>query len=273
MSDHQISRMDILRNMPLYRWVRKKTWAQELRDAWRLAQMFGPWKALKLSRELWHNPGHFVEVRLPHLDHPIILRTCSSDSRVFYEIFGEKVYDFALPEKASFIIDAGANIGLASVFFAHQYPNAKIIAVEPSDKNLSVLRQNIAHYPHVSSIEAGLWHRKEPLRFLHPNADFWGLRVEVCQPEEANFPSVTLPELLERSGQTRIDILKMDIEGSEQQLLFEGDASWLEQVDLLIIELHGDLAKWRFDEVKKLLAQHGLRLIHGRENCFFRREK
>lgn len=270
--EHQEIRGDIIKRTALYQWFRKKSWAQKWRDILRFTWLLSPWEAWKISHELWNEPGHLVKVRPPSLNHPVILRSCTSDSRVFHEIFSQGIYNFGLPPRASLIIDAGANIGLASVFFANRYSQATILAVEPSGPNVTLLRQNIAPYPHVTIREAGLWHKKEPLHFLNPTADFWAFRVEPCKPEEANFPSVTIPELLEAHGQTPIDILKMDIEGSERQLLLEGDASWLDRVNLLIIELHGDLARERFGEVKTLLEKHGLHLVRGGENCFFRRD-
>ena len=42
------------------------------------------------------------------------------------------------------------------------------------------------------------------------------------------------------SGQM-IDLLKIDIEGGEQALLAEGDASWLSRVHEIIIEFHPTL--------------------------------
>jgi len=33
------------------------------------------------------------------------------------------------------ILDAGANIGTASRFFSNQFPDAKIIAIEPDSEN------------------------------------------------------------------------------------------------------------------------------------------
>ena len=68
-------------------------------------------------------------------------------------------------------------------------------------------------------------------------------------------------------------ILKMDIEGSERELLLKEDPTWLDYVTLLIIELHADLARERFYEIKAIMAKHGLVLIRGGENCFFCRNK
>lgn len=39
------------------------------------------------------------------------------------------------------IVDAGANIGLASLFFANKYADAKIIAIEPEEHNFKILKK------------------------------------------------------------------------------------------------------------------------------------
>jgi FkbM family methyltransferase len=236
-------------------------------------RFYNPLEAWRLSRKIWSKSSDLVELNHAVARHPVYLRRCSSDSRVFYEIFGEKIYDFRLPQSASTIIDAGANIGLASVFFAQHYPEAKIIAIEPSGSNISILRQNIASYPHIIVQESGIWYRKEPLRFVNPEGDYWALRVEPCREEEANFPTVTIPELMKQHGLPRIDILKIDIEGSERELLMKEDPAWLDDVTLLVIELHGDLMGEGFGGIKAILAKHGLFWMGGTSNCFFGRDK
>jgi Methyltransferase FkbM domain len=122
-------------------------------------------------------------------------------------------------------------------------------------------------------MEAAIWHRREALRFMDPNFEYWALRVEKCGEEQANFATVTIPMLMEEYGLTRIDILKVEIEGAERELLLEGDTSWLNCGRLLTIELHGEMAHERFDGVNLVIAQHGLRLIREGENCVFLRDK
>lgn len=52
-----------------------------------------------------------------------------------------------------------------------------------------------------------------------------------------NILSITIPEILQLESIHHIDILKMDIEGAEKEI-FETNASWLNKVNILIIELH-----------------------------------
>ena len=62
--------------------------------------------------------------------HPIFIRSNSTDISNFHEIFN---IEFPLPNNLNpkFIIDAGANVGYASIFFLNKYPKASVIAVEP----------------------------------------------------------------------------------------------------------------------------------------------
>jgi len=264
---------DTLRRTRFYWWLRQKPLVRQIREIFRLSKLFNLVEAVKLSSALWNKPGCLVEINSPNIPHPIFLRSCTSDSRVFYEIFGDKIYDCGKLENVAYIIDAGANIGAASIFFAMSYPKAKIVAVDPSSSNISILRKNISFYPNIVAREAAIWPRKEALHFTNPDFEHWALRVEKCDEEDANFAAVTIPMLMEEQGLPRIDILKMDIEGAEKEVLLESDPSWLHSVRLLIIELHGEMARERFDEVNSMMEQHGLHLIRGGENCIFSRVK
>jgi len=71
-------------------------------------------------------------IQLPRYEKAIFLRKGTSDKKVFREVFLFKIYNFPWPDNPpKIIIDAGANIGLSSIFFANRFPDAMIIAVEP----------------------------------------------------------------------------------------------------------------------------------------------
>jgi len=65
------------------------------------------------------------------LGQKILLRSNTSDVNVFAEMFLFRDYNYNLPISPKTIIDAGANVGYASLWFHHKYPSAHIIAIEP----------------------------------------------------------------------------------------------------------------------------------------------
>ena len=72
--------------------------------------------------------------------------------------------------------------------------------------------------------------------------------------------AITVPDILHRLNADRIDLLKIDIEGSELQLFSRGSEKWLSRVDFIVIELHdrfvsgcsrafySALASWQFSQ-------------------------
>ena len=73
-----------------------------------------------------------------------------------YSIDTKNVFPPAMKDfKPRFIIDGGANVGYASVFFANRYPNVeKILAIEPEIENFTMLKYNTQYYPQVESVES-----------------------------------------------------------------------------------------------------------------------
>jgi FkbM family methyltransferase len=159
-------------------------------------------------------------------------------------VFVGQEYDFLVDREPQVIVDAGANIGLASVYFANKYPGAKIIAVEPERGNFELLQKNVAPYPHVTPVHAALWNRNEEISLVDPGLGDWGFMTEAggtagmptLKPRHL-VQALTIDRIMKDHQLERIDILKVDIEGAEKEV-FSDTANWLDRVDSIIIELH-----------------------------------
>ncbi|WP_408008756.1 hypothetical protein ACJROX_29700 [Pseudalkalibacillus sp. A8] len=70
-------------------------------------------------------------VKPPDIEEILYFRGDSTDYDTFKYVFYEKEYRLStLTFKPEWIIDGGANVGYTSVYFAEQFPDAKIVAVE-----------------------------------------------------------------------------------------------------------------------------------------------
>ena len=175
-------------------------------------------------------------IRHSSIEHPVHLRIRTSDIPVFKQIIVNREYDFGfpLPENAV-IIDAGANIGMASVYFANKFPTARIIALEPDASNFAMLEKNVRPYPQIRPINTALWEKSISMRITHQE---WGAAGRTCAPDESGtIHAITIAELCHRFEIDHIDLLKVDIEGAEKGI-FENSSEWIGKVDRIVIELH-----------------------------------
>src|SRR5215475_12556495 len=83
-----------------------------------------------------------IRVRPRGFRSSIRLRIRTTDPLLYEHILLEREYAFDLPFSPKFIVDAGANIGMASIYFARRYPGAKIFAIEPETSNFAILLKN-----------------------------------------------------------------------------------------------------------------------------------
>ncbi len=177
---------------------------------------------------------------------PIHYRTESSDFDVMTEVFFERYYDCVAHETdVSLVVDCGANIGCASLFFLNAYPGCRVVAVEPDAGNFALSRRNLSRYgDRATVVQAGVWPFATGLkveRGLNRDGREWSFQVRAASPgEEPDVTATTIDHLLTSSGRDRIDILKVDIEGAEARLFGEGTERWLPRVRNLVIEFHGE---------------------------------
>lgn len=176
-----------------------------------------------------------MTVRTASLAHPVRLRARTSDLMVYEEVIVNNQYGCDLPQDPKVIVDVGANIGLASAYFATRYPDARVLAIEPEAENFRLLRQNLRAYKNVQPIRAALWSNNTRVELKDIGKGSWAFQVE--EGPTGTIPAITLSTLLAESAISYVDAMKIDIEGAESEV-FKGTPDWIPRVGLLMIELH-----------------------------------
>lgn len=181
----------------------------------------------------------FKTIRVPHIRHPVVLRRNTTDLIVFEQIFFFDIYGFDTPYVPGTIIDCGANIGLASVFFANKFPAAKIIAIEPEKSNFEILKVNTALYPNIELVNKAIWHKNTSLIIDAAGICHHGFTTkEIAKGGFETIEAVTIVDIMNKYGIDSIDTLKIDIEGAEFELFTYDFDEWLPKTRCIVIELH-----------------------------------
>jgi FkbM family methyltransferase len=183
-----------------------------------------------------------IDIALPGYPTGFTIRRFSSDMNVFGSVFFDRELEEFLPEDPGFIVDGGANVGYTTAFYARRYPDATIIAVEPSGSNLAQLRRNCSGYENVVALEGALWPTSGSVRIANPEAESWSYRVETANGHDG-VRAYSLDELLETYNMSQIDLLKLDIEGAESLLFGSNYDRWLPMVKAIVVEIHGEEAR------------------------------
>lgn len=179
------------------------------------------------------------KLRFQGRDLVISLRPDDGDIAVLYEIFARDVYRLSLrdvqAEEVLTIVDAGANIGLASLYFAAVYPRARIVAIEPNPDNFALLCENARQEPRIVPVRVCLTGLPDQSVFIstagrgshfQSNASGQGIPVR----------GLSLTQICEMHGLERIDLLKIDIEGGEKDVF--AHPAFLARTSAIVAELH-----------------------------------
>ena len=174
-----------------------------------------------------------------------------------------------LPRKdVRVILDCGANIGITSLYLAARYPYAQIYSIEPDAQNFALLRANTRAEPPITAIRAAVvGEPRQGVRITNTAVEAWGNHIS-NESEGTGVSAMTIKQICELHKISRIDLLKMDIEGGEADVFANG--AFLDRVGFLIAELHGEYGDSNFEaDVEKhgLVAARempGVRLISAR---------
>jgi FkbM family methyltransferase len=244
-------------------------------------QRYGLRTLLRLTRfVLTQRKGTISSVHIPGFVRPLWLRGKSSDIHVLFQVLVRQEYDCSrFPQhteilrryharirngQTPLILDCGANIGLSTLWFAKQFPEARILAIEPSPDNAAMIRKNCEGYDNIEVIEGGVWDTPGTLAIANPSEPSWAHRV---MPAASGVAAYTIEQL---TGGGAAFIVKIDVEGSEGAL-FRSNTEWVDRTDLVMVECHD----WLFpgsktsNAILRRLTSADFELLLNGENMMF----
>lgn len=183
--------------------------------------------------------GRHKRIHVPGLKHPVTMRNDSSDYDTFREALIREDYRLPADFVPATIIDAGAHIGLTSIYMASRYPSADIVSVEPDEGNHALLMSNAGPYPNIRPLHAGIWPVDSRLELVDTGEGFNSFQVRPASASAMTvLQGISPRRIMENMGWRSIDLMKLDIEGAEQELFSSHTEQWLAHTRMLFVETH-----------------------------------
>jgi FkbM family methyltransferase len=213
------------------------------------------------------------------------IRPGTSDLKVVNEVFCKQDYDLSRCRQhcqvleryeeicrrgeTPVVIDAGANIGAASIWFASRYPEAQVLAVEPDPENAARCSENTRTRENIVVIEAAIGSSSGAVRLTNPGGASWSVRTQRCEAG-GDARICTIQELVESVPQGRLLIVKIDIEGFESDL-FSANTSWIDDTAVIVIEPHDWMlpGKKTSSSFQKVLGRRDFEIVLSGENLIY----
>ena len=204
------------------------------------------WEVLRFAIKLGLPEPAVWRVRPRQVSHSLLARLRgSTDMLIFEQIFIFQEYSCMRElNEPSLVLDLGANVGFSAAYFLNIFPKARIVAVEPDERNLAICKANLSPYgDRVLLLHRAVWSRPATLRLLKvPNGAEWATHVDELIEKDRTYVGVQawdVRTLIDMSGVSTVDLLKVDIERAELSVFRESVSSWLYKVRNICIELHG----------------------------------
>lgn len=186
------------------------------------------------------------KIKFNSKNYDIFLRS-DADESVAAEIFDWREYRAAeeiIRESRLPVIDAGAHIGIFTLYVRALNPVAVVYALEPENENFNLLKKNIMKNK-ISGVKisnvALAGKSGERSLLLSPDSINHRLLEDAYAEEKdkaAKVQAVSLDDFLDRNGIVKAGLLKMDIEGGEFEVLESASEKSLEKIAAIILEYH-----------------------------------
>lgn len=179
------------------------------------------------------------------------------------EIFDKKIYDIELATSTPTIFDVGAHIGLATIFFKQRYPLARITAFEPNPNTFPLLEENTyfnnIHNVTLHNVALGKQSSKRTLYIDSSNGGGFSTASflkDAWDGTQENLGIEVVTEPLSKYINSTIDLVKIDIEGAEQEIIKELEESGkIRNIKNIIIEFH-PTEKQDIEKIKSILQKN-----------------
>lgn len=225
-----------------------------------------------------------VKIYVKKINNCVFIRPYCTDYTLLLDFFAKEThekgghYEFCeIGKDINFILDGGANIGFFSVLYAKKYPQAKIVCVEPELSNYKLMKKNISRYPNIIGVQGGIWSCDTGLRIINPEYHNVGFRVDELDinDERSEIRGYAVETLMAMHGVDTIDIFKMDIEGSEFNVILDAKSdNWLKKTNFLIMEIHDTYMPGGRQSIYEKMKGCGFKFLpYGEDNLFIKEQR
>jgi FkbM family methyltransferase len=180
---------------------------------------------------------------------------------LFEELFMNDTYKCDISQQEPFIVDCGANIGLATLYFKTVYPTAKIIAFEPDPRTFSVLSRNVSANAirGVTLVNAALADTEGSASFWYDRDEDGSLKMSLIEARMPKSKQQVTTVMLSTYIDRPVSLLKIDVEGAEVLIIRDlSRNNKLQFVEQLVIEaLNTPETEASLSEILVTLLQNG----------------
>jgi FkbM family methyltransferase len=147
-----------------------------------------------------------------------------------------------LPE-SPVVLDIGGNAGFFCLYVASMRPGAKIVSCEPIPANFTQLSRNTSINPSldIAALPVAVYGRTGRIKLLVESENALTTAATVFSIDgriPIEVPCISLQDLLEKHGLDRIDLLKLDCEGSEYSILYRCPEEYFGRIEQMAVEVH-----------------------------------
>ena len=185
-------------------------------------------------------------------------------------IFEEREYADYFPfYEDAVILDVGAHVGYFSLFASiNSGSHARIIAVEPDEKNYHTLQRNVidAQRKNIEALHIALSDHNGDVELFQGNSVNHSLISNYALNEgrrsKTTVKSLTLDEMMKRTQIDHVDFLKLDCEGAEYAILLNTPQEVFNNIHAISMEFH-DLKDVRYtgQVLRNQLIQLGYQVV------------
>lgn len=243
------------------------------------ARTFGPMVLARHLGRFRHDRSAIINAKGSRVK----VRAGDSDMGAVRQVFGSQEYDLSFHKAAwkrvtdayaeiirtggvPVIVDAGANIGAATIWYKHRFPEAAVVAIEPDPSNARLTRENIAGLDNVHLLEAAVGGETGYVSLFGPG-ESWAIQTERA---ETGIRIVTIDEAVAMVPNGVPFIAKIDIEGFEKDL-FASNIDWIPKFASVVIEPHDWMLEGEYTSAsfQKAMGPLGYELYFKGENIFY----
>lgn len=180
------------------------------------------------------------------------------DAEIIYEIWFDDIYGMAgleLNRKgAPVIIDIGANIGAFTALARETHTDAKIYSFEPQPENAAMFEQHIFPDNDTRLYRSAVYGTNRPSGLINHIPGNMGAWSTTAEPQEnQRLDTVCFRHFLKTLD--RVDILKLDCEGSEEDILLSLTEAELRKIKYIVGEFHPTLIQHDIGVLQRHLSK------------------